>query len=448
MARLWSGRRGGEQAQGADGLRKTLEQLDVGEHDLVGVAVELADGTEAIRHGGPARRLEAASVNGVHAAEGDESVRAPEQRTDRQGEAHFREHLDAEQSQRGVQRECAEKILRPRWDAERGEEDELQTEARHEDRGEKIARGHRRTRAEGAPDGRDPQEGRTDAEPDHRVDEPREPHRAVHQPRGTLRPRDTARVVESGEQIAAEERREHRKIARAFHRILDGHGALGESRPNYASDRAEVEKMQDEKHRADAPERGFIRAKIRAVPPEQIRADRDGERQGLRMIDGQQDDAHGAQPQRPRALCLQKIREGREGERAHRDGETRVPQDAVKRDDVRRNDDRRGEPSAQAERAREPQQTDAREPRTEQTAQDHEGERVVREGEEQLIDLRGHRPVGDAEISKQSGVRGDAVLIEVKRVRDQPGLVDQPRDIARPKHDREQSCERQQPRQE
>ena len=170
------------------------------------------------------------------------------------------------------------------------------------------------------------------------------------------------------------------------------------------------------------------------MPPPEPAEDgcREGER--LRMNERQHGAHAHAQAQRSGALGAEETGERGERERAERNAETRVPQDAVEGRDVRRDEERRCEPHGQRQAPREPEQCASGDARGEQPAEDGEHDRIVRERQQHLVDLRRQRAVADAEISVEAAVRELAGRVRVPGGGEDPRFVNQPRDIAWPEH--------------
>src|ERR1700761_1694697 len=131
----------------------------------------------------------------------------------------------------------------------------------------------------------------------------------------------------------------------------------------------------------------------------------------------------------------QKIRQACESENTHGHGETRIPQDTIVSDDVWRKKRADGEPSRQTDAASEPEQAEAASAGAEQRPQHHQRERIVRNEQQQLVNLRRERSVADAEVSVQSAHRKAQVVIRMPRVGEETWLIHEPRNVARPEGD-------------
>ena len=142
----------------------------------------------------------------------------------------------------------------------------------------------------------------------------------------------------------------------------------------------------------------------------------------------------------------QERRVGGQRDRADRDGEAGVPQDAVEVPDVRREHDGQREPRVEPQRPREPEQAERGDAGAGAGA-DRAAmrDRVVGDEQQELVDLRRQRAVGHAEVAVEAVRFEPAALVGVPRLGEQPGLVLQPGDVADPedgRHDRRDEARR------
>ncbi len=421
------GARREQEPQRAQGLRRFLVNRDVGERRGIGVAVEIHRHAHAVRKRRPERSFEAVVMNADRSFQREDGGADGVQSTEDRAQSPLLHRIHRQQNREDVQGKRAEEILRRRGNAHRAEEQRLQAKRDQQDQRHTLA-GSRRVRSPRAA---------SNPYPGERIDEHRADLREDMEPHGRTETSERREIIRTTQQSSAEQRRQRGGEVRGAVGITLLHRAA-ESRAELPGELHEIETVQQKHDRTRHAERAAIAPERRAIVPAQPAEKRAGEGQRLRVNREHQHARDHAQAQRPRAPGAQEIGEARERQRAHWHGETRIPQHALVGDDMRRREHPGDQPSGQVEAARQPEQRSAGHTRAKQRAQHDEGEWIVRDEQQQLIDLRGQRPVANAEIPVQSAHRDLMIVIGVPCGGDQPRLVQQPRNIAWPKGDEQQ----------
>ena len=208
-------------------------------------------------------------------------------------------------------------------------------------------------------------------------------------------------------------------------RRLPGEGVVG---------LAEVAGVQREQDAADDRDADVVPRQRRAALPQDVGDDGQEQRQVLRV------------DERERSRCTRRTSSSARAGRASAGTPRRRPARSCRSGSAKLASHRmrwkfqtygasttaRREPRVEPQRPREPQQAERRHARAGAGADRGERDRVVRDEQQELVDLRRQRPVGHAEVAVEAVRLDPALLVGVPRLGEQPGLVLQPGDVADP----------------
>ena len=227
-----------------------MQKDHVGFDSRIGEAVQFACDGCTVPERGPARQLEAVRVDDERGADSEHRGARGVERAGQHAQPPAAERIDTEPCHEGVQRKCAEKILRLRRNAHDAGEQCLaqQPEQRH---GSDLV-AHRQVPAASrrSEPARHPPAAECDAEPDQRIDEPRRPLRRRLQRRQGRGTGEVFQIVGTAQEPPAEQGRKRAERPRAAAGIAFLHRA-GKARGELSGDLEKIERVQREKRNAE-----------------------------------------------------------------------------------------------------------------------------------------------------------------------------------------------------